>query len=90
MSAADAPRLRDRRRLHHDEAGIPLAVVGRPSQIRLDMQVAQGQLTRVRIGGPAVQFLSGSFELDRARIRAYGHDLRADQSFGTQAPPPKR
>lgn len=63
--------------------------MGRPSQIRLDMQVAQGQLTRVRIGGPAVQFLSGSFELERARI-AYGHDLRADQSFGTQAPPPKR
>lgn len=37
--------------------------MGRPSQIRLDMQVAQGQLTRVRIGGPALQFLSGSFEL---------------------------
>ena len=89
MSEADAPRLRHRRRLHHDEAGNLLAVVGRPSQVRLDMQVAQGQLTRVRIGGPAVQFLSGSFELERARI-AYGHDRRADQSFGTQAPPPKR
>ncbi|MFO1100253.1 MAG: PhzF family phenazine biosynthesis protein [Xanthobacteraceae bacterium] len=48
--------------LHHAtiEQGVDM---GRPSQINLEMQVAQGQLKRVRIGGSAVQFLSGSFEL---------------------------
>lgn len=48
--------------LHH--ATIDQGVdMGRPSQIKLEMQVVQGQLTRVRIGGPAVQFLSGSFDI---------------------------
>jgi trans-2,3-dihydro-3-hydroxyanthranilate isomerase len=37
--------------------------MGRPSQIMLEMQVAQGQLKRVRIGGAAVEFLAGLFEL---------------------------
>lgn len=37
--------------------------MGRPSQIALEIEVAHGQLQRVRIGGTAVTFLSGSFEL---------------------------
>jgi trans-2,3-dihydro-3-hydroxyanthranilate isomerase len=37
--------------------------MGRPSQITLEMEVAHGQLKRVRIGGAAVEFLAGSFEL---------------------------
>jgi trans-2,3-dihydro-3-hydroxyanthranilate isomerase len=37
--------------------------MGRPSEITLEMEVAQGQLKRVRIGGAAVEFLAGSFEL---------------------------
>ena len=37
--------------------------MGRPSEITLEMEVAEGQLKRVRIGGTAVEFLAGSFEL---------------------------
>jgi trans-2,3-dihydro-3-hydroxyanthranilate isomerase len=37
--------------------------MGRPSQITLEIEVAHGQLKRVRIGGAAVEFLTGSFEL---------------------------
>jgi trans-2,3-dihydro-3-hydroxyanthranilate isomerase len=37
--------------------------MGRPSRMELDMEVAQGHLRRVRIGGTAVEFLAGSFDL---------------------------
>lgn len=37
--------------------------MGRPSEIKLEMEVAQDQLLRVRIGGPAIEFMAGSFDI---------------------------
>ena len=37
--------------------------MGRPSQIRLELEVMQRDLRRVRISGTAVEFLNGSLEL---------------------------
>jgi len=37
--------------------------MGRPSQIKLEIEIAQGRLESVRIGGTAVEFMAGSFDV---------------------------
>jgi trans-2,3-dihydro-3-hydroxyanthranilate isomerase len=38
--------------------------MGRPSTVTLELRIAHNALDRVRIGGPAVEFFNGSFEMD--------------------------